>query len=576
MICGKSSTEENTSSAPQIILYNYAVNEVYAVNAVIAACQMSESKPIRIIIADDQVIVRSGLSALLLAFDDLQLIGQATDGEEAVQLVERVRPDVVLMDIKMPNLDGIAATRLIRSNWPDVQVVMLTSFSDRDSIQSALQAGACGYLLKDTSAEELVQAIREVHHGLKTVAPLASEILVKTDQLELLLDVVHGSTIEESELPGLLDEHVPKIFPNSQVEVRLFPNYKILTHAPGTPIPLPEDSWEWVRTIIKPQAFSPGDPYPWNGEPAIHSQLIMAPILDRFSRRPVGGIGILYRSSLESAYDLMPIVQSLADGIGTAYEKAQTQARRRTQQRVSDELASAGRIQASILPERPPQLGGWDLSARLESARETSGDFYDFIPLENGKLGIVIADVTDKGMGAALFMALSSTLIRTFAAQYPTIPAFAMGAINRRLISDTRGSMFVTTFFGVLDPKTGRMHYVNAGHPPPVLLRDQKGKPIDRLKRTGIALGIMEDAVWQQKLIRFSPGDVLFLFTDGVTEAQDANQNFFGEYPILQTLRANKQRSALEIQEAVLAQLREFMGDARVQDDIAVMVVRKE
>jgi serine phosphatase RsbU (regulator of sigma subunit)/DNA-binding NarL/FixJ family response regulator len=537
---------------------------------------MTEKKPIRILIADDQVIVRSGLSALLMAYNDLQLVGEAADGEEAILLCERTQPDMVLMDLKMPHMDGLEATRIIHQRWPHIQVLVLTSFKDKDSIQGALDAGAAGYLLKDVSAEELIQAVREVHSGHKTLAPLATQILFKTEKLETLIEIVQKSSFHEADLPDLFAEHLPEIFPNSQIEVRIFPDYKILTYAPGTPIPLPEEAWEWVHRQTKAAAFSPGDSYPWEGRHSVNSQLILGPVLDRFTRRTVGGLGILRPRGPEDPTDLIPIIQSIADSIATAYEKAQSQARKISQQRVSDELASAGKIQASILPEKAPTLQGWDLCAKLESARETSGDFFDFIPLENGKLGLVIADVTDKGMGAALFMALSSTLIRTYVTQYPTIPAFAMGQVNRRLISDTHGSMFVTAFLGVLDPSTGRMQYVNAGHPPPLLLSDQKGKPIDKLTRTGIALGIMEDSVWQQKLVKFSPGDVMLLYTDGVLEAQNKQGDFYGAHRILQTFRRLKKLSAREIQETVLQDVKTYIGDVHLQDDIALMVVHKQ
>jgi serine phosphatase RsbU (regulator of sigma subunit)/CheY-like chemotaxis protein len=511
-----------------------------------------------------------------MTYDEMHLVGEAADGEEAIELCERIQPDVLLMDIKMPRMDGLTATSIIHQRWPDIQILVLTSFTDKESIQGALSAGASGYLLKDASAEELAQAIREVYQGHRTVAPLASEILVKTERLEALVEAVQKSTIEESQLPELLSEHIPSIFPNSQIEVRIFPNYKILTYAPGTPTPLPEAAWDWVRTQIKPHAFSPGEPYPWAVPHQPEQRLIFGPILDRYSKRPVGGLGILNSIKLQDPYDLMPIFQSLVDCIATAHEKAQIQARKVSQQRVADELVSAGKIQASILPHKIPEIPGWNLVAKLESARETSGDFYDFIPLENGKLGIVIADVTDKGMGAALFMALSSTLIRTYAIQYPTLPAFAMGTVNRRILSDTRGSMYVTAFFGVLNPDTGRMYYVNAGHPPPFLLSNQKGKPVDKLKRTGMALGVTQDAAWQQKLIKFSPGDVLVLYTDGITEAQNDKGAYFGEERILQVVRSRRESPAAETQESLLADVKRFIGSAKVQDDIAIMVVTRE
>jgi sigma-B regulation protein RsbU (phosphoserine phosphatase) len=235
----------------------------------------------------------------------------------------------------------------------------------------------------------------------------------------------------------------------------------------------------------------------------------------------------------------------------------------------------AWRIQAGILPAGAPSLRGWDLAARLEPARETSGDFYDFIPLPNNKWALVIADVTDKGLGAAVFMALCSTLIRTYAARYHTLPAIAMSSVNERILSDTRGSLFVTAFYGILEPDIGRLRYVNAGHNPPFLLSSVRGKSVDRLTRTGMPLGISQDATWQQKVAKFAPGDLMVLFTDGVTEAQNRQGVFFGDARLLDVIRRNSSRSAQDIQQAVLDEVQRFTGGAPREDDIALMIVSK-
>lgn len=241
------------------------------------------------------------------------------------------------------------------------------------------------------------------------------------------------------------------------------------------------------------------------------------------------------------------------------------------------ELAMAGKIQADILPEEPPFFPGWEIAVRLIPARETSGDFYDFIPLSQRKWGVVVADVTDKGMGAALFMALSSTLIRTYAARYPTLPVMAMSTVSDRILSDTRGSTFVTAFYGILEPDIGRLVYCNAGHPPGYLVSSHRGEAdFDALRPTGMALGASDEARWRQKVARFSPGDFLVLYTDGVTEAENAQGAFFGEEGLLDAMLAKPDGTAAEIQKAVLDAVQDFVGGAPQQDDIAVMVIRRK
>ena len=135
-------------------------------------------KPIRVMVVDDHTMVRRGLATFLKVFDDLELAGEAASGQAAVQLCAQQQPDVVLMDMVMPDMDGATATRLIRKQFPKVQVLALTSFKEELLVQNALQAGAIGYLLKDISADELAQAIRAAHAGRATLSPEAAQALV--------------------------------------------------------------------------------------------------------------------------------------------------------------------------------------------------------------------------------------------------------------------------------------------------------------------------------------------------------------------------------------------------------------
>jgi len=140
---------------------------------------MTNQNSIRIMIVDDHAVVRSGLSAFLMAFDDLEQVGEAASGEEAVDLCGQARPDVVLMDMLMPGMGGVAATQAIREQYPNTQVVVLTSFGEQERVQAALKAGAIGYLLKDATAEELVSAIRNAVAGKPSLAPEAARALIQ-------------------------------------------------------------------------------------------------------------------------------------------------------------------------------------------------------------------------------------------------------------------------------------------------------------------------------------------------------------------------------------------------------------
>jgi hypothetical protein len=239
------------------------------------------------------------------------------------------------------------------------------------------------------------------------------------------------------------------------------------------------------------------------------------------------------------------------------------------------EMALAGRMQSSLLPRDPPDLPGWQLAASLRPARETSGDFYDFIPLPGGKTGIVIADVADKGMGAALYMALSRTLIRTYATDYANRPDLALRAASERILADTGAELFVTVFYGILDPADGTLIYCNAGHYPPFLLGSEEGGAVELLPGRGMALGVLQDTHWGHTRVQLDPGSLLLLYTDGVVDAQNPQEERFGSERMLDVLRKSSSRSARGVQEALLAQLQQFMGDEPQFDDITFVIVER-
>ena len=245
-------------------------------------------------------------------------------------------------------------------------------------------------------------------------------------------------------------------------------------------------------------------------------------------------------------------------------------------EKMERELALAGEIQASFLPRELADIPGWQLAVMLKPSRETSGDFYDVNLLPNGRLEILVADVVDKGAGAALYMALSWTLLRTYAAEYPTQPELVLNAVNRRILADTRTDQFVTVFYGILDPVTGTLVYANAGHCPPYLISAQHGQDVQELVRTGVPLGILEDRTWEREVVQLAPGDALVLYTDGITEAQNEQSMFYGEDRLLESARASLGRPAESIRDAIVADVHRFVGNAPQFDDIALAVVVRD
>jgi serine phosphatase RsbU (regulator of sigma subunit)/tetratricopeptide (TPR) repeat protein len=237
------------------------------------------------------------------------------------------------------------------------------------------------------------------------------------------------------------------------------------------------------------------------------------------------------------------------------------------------ELAAAGRIQASFLPERIPSLDGWDIAAILKAARETSGDFYDFINLPGGKLGLLIADVADKGAGAAMFMAMCRSTLRNAIQAFPDEPHSALSLANERILGETHTDMFVTVFLAVLDPASGTLSYCNAGHNPP-LLRAATGN-IERLDRTGMALGVVGEGEWARAQTTIEPGGIMLLYTDGVTEAQNKGHELFGDERLLGLLEAHSTGTSTELQGNLMDEVTAFAGDAPQFDDMTSVVVRR-
>ena len=423
-------------------------------------------------------------------------------------------------------------------------------------------------------------------------AQLAAKDLHRREQLALAL--LH-EPIEDGDLPSLLSDHVPHIFPDGWVEIRLLPDTVLFAQGEGW---IPPENEQWVALLTDQT-----EPVTVSGLPeavavGFGHEALLIPIQDE-QAESVGGI-YLMRPGKEDVREWEASGTSLATVIAAnllrtqqfdaalaaqaeAYEKeiyeqayqAEADALLAEYEQVSQELAIAQKVQATFLPSNVPDLAGWQIAVTLEPAREMSGDFYDFIALPNGRIGLVIADVADKGMGSALYMALSRTLIRTFAADFDTAPEQVLQAANQRVFVDTSSDLFVTVFYAILDPATGTLTYCNAGHNPPFWY-SANGDPVKILPRTAIPVGVLEETVWEQGCVEMQPGDLLLMYTDGVTEAEDEVADFFGEERLQAITAANLGRSVDIIEGKIVTAVLDFVGDAPQFDDITLMILARE
>ena len=256
-------------------------------------------------------------------------------------------------------------------------------------------------------------------------------------------------------------------------------------------------------------------------------------------------------------------------------------------ERLEREFQLAREIQRTFLPHEIPQLPGWDLDVRWRTAHEVGGDFYDFFELSGGRFGLVIADVADKGMPAALFMTLIRTLVRATVQEIDS-PAAVLERVNDVLLPDAQQGMFVTIVYAVISLETGQLFYANAGHNPPILLHGAT-RQMMFLKKGGMALGVQANNRIEERSVLIEPGDSLILYTDGLTEAFSIQGEMYGEerlYQVLQQgwadlqgepagLEAQQQLSAKGMLDLIEDSLSAFVQEASAADDLTLVALKR-
>ncbi len=289
-------------------------------------------------------------------------------------------------------------------------------------------------------------------------------------------------------------------------------------------------------------------------------------------------------SQQEYSADDRKLLNDLATQTAPAVQVAQLvrqqQQQAQERERIEQELRVARLIQQTLLPKRVPELPGYQLAAYYQPAREVGGDFYDFLELDNGHFGLVVGDVTDKGVPAALVMATTRTMLRA-SAQRLDSPGEVLKRVNEVIVRDIPPNMFITCLYAILEPQTGVLRYANAGHDLPYRRRSSSsssrrrrssdGGGAEELRATGMPLGLLPGMSYEEKEIVLEEGDTVLFYSDGLVEAHDPERDMFG-FPRLQGLVGAHRSDGPAMVNFLLSELARFTGEAWEQEDDITLV----
>jgi sigma-B regulation protein RsbU (phosphoserine phosphatase) len=296
-------------------------------------------------------------------------------------------------------------------------------------------------------------------------------------------------------------------------------------------------------------------------------------------------LGILYADTTSPLHryedDHLRVLATFGNLIASKLLNYELMEERQSKQVMEAELARASEIQKNLLPKQPPLVEGYDSQAFQEQSRSVGGDLYDAVALPDGSLLFCVADVSGKGMGAALLMSniLASLRILYNSEEFdlPTV----VSRVSLQLHNHCRMGEFATMFVGIAEPENGKIRFVNAGHNPPAVVR--QGGNVEYLESTGHMIGAFDFVSWDEGTIQLNAGDYMFIYTDGVTEAEkeqsgperNADEDQYGEERLEELLLGLRDVSATEIVEKVMVDIRRFVGDAPQSDDITMLVVKR-
>lgn len=406
-----------------------------------------------------------------------------------------------------------------------------------------------------------------------------SQVMATSIELDNLLRLIIEKLVEtlDAELATLflIDEESQELFSRVLVknsglsEIRLKIGEGIAGHvaATGQHLNIP-DAYQDPRHLRKFDQMT-----------GIQTRTILSMPMYNPQQKIIGVVQVLNKKTGTFTVRDERLLAVMATQAAISIENARLYEREIQQRLVDQELQTARNIQASFLPQSIPQIEGWDIAAFWRPMLSIAGDFYDFYPLADGRLAVVIADVSGKGVPAALFMALCVTVLR-FAMGLGFTPRELLYRANDAILADQSSKMFATTFVAYMDSASGLVQFASAGHNPPLLYRSaQNGKVVNSsceyLDSPGVALGVFKEVNFDEQYRQMKAGDILVFYTDGITEILDINGEEFGEQRLERLVVENASSNAQEIKDRIVSAVSLFSKDGTPYDDETLVIVKR-
>lgn len=412
-------------------------------------------------------------------------------------------------------------------------------------------------------------AIQELN-AMRTVSEVMTSNINLDDLLNLILNKLVSTINAERGTIYLVDEErgelwskvlLQEIGPLSEIRVKIGEGISGHVAATGEVVNIP-DAYADAR-------FNPG----FDKVTGFRTRSILATPMINPQQKIIGVVQLLNKKDGPFTFRDERLLAAMTSQAAISIENARLYQQEIQQQLTNRELETAHAIQASFLPDTIPQYEGWDLGARWVPVRNVAGDFYDFYHLGDGRLAAVIADVSGKGIPAALFMALSVTVLR-FGMSLDLPPDEVTRRANELIIADQRSRMFATSFVSYVSLETGEMQFASGGHNPALLYHAATGD-CEYISAAGVAIGIFKNAEFALKSARLDEGDILVLYTDGITEAINNDEDEFGEERLEQLVIEHASLSAQHLTDRILAAVTDFAEEQNLVDDATLLVLKR-